>query len=31
STSPANGTWKLKVEDRSTGGVGTLKSWSLTF
>ncbi|MGW1428766.1 proprotein convertase P-domain-containing protein [Streptomyces sp. NPDC002431] len=29
STSPANGTWKLRVEDRSAGGIGTLKSWSL--
>ncbi|TXS10468.1 proprotein convertase P-domain-containing protein [Streptomyces sp. wa22] len=29
STSPADGTWKLQVEDRSKGGVGTLKDWSL--
>ncbi|MBT2470516.1 S8 family serine peptidase [Streptomyces sp. ISL-66] len=30
STSPANGTWKLRVEDRSAGGTGTLDRWSLT-
>ncbi|WP_234441259.1 proprotein convertase P-domain-containing protein [Streptomyces scabiei] len=31
SASPANGTWKLQVQDASTGAVGTLKGWSLTF
>ncbi|MEU2062806.1 proprotein convertase P-domain-containing protein [Streptomyces sp. NPDC013455] len=31
SASPANGTWKLRAEDRSAGGVGTLTSWSLAF
>ncbi|MEU6591113.1 proprotein convertase P-domain-containing protein [Streptomyces sp. NPDC046881] len=31
SASPANGTWKLRAEDRSTGAAGTLKGWSLTF
>ncbi|MEV0011071.1 proprotein convertase P-domain-containing protein [Streptomyces sp. NPDC047973] len=29
SASPASGTWKLQVEDRSKGGVGTLRSWTL--
>jgi subtilisin-like proprotein convertase family protein len=29
SASPASGTWKLQVEDRYKGGVGTLKSWTL--
>ncbi|MFJ9180201.1 proprotein convertase P-domain-containing protein [Streptomyces sp. NPDC102360] len=29
--SPANGTWKLQVQDKSTGGTGTLNSWSMTF
>ncbi|MER5890294.1 proprotein convertase P-domain-containing protein [Streptomyces sp. NPDC001941] len=29
SASPAAGTWKLQVEDRSKGGVGTLRDWSL--
>ncbi|MFE9724411.1 proprotein convertase P-domain-containing protein [Streptomyces sp. NPDC005794] len=31
STSTAKGTWKLRVEDRSSGGVGILTGWSLTF
>ncbi|CAL9555784.1 hypothetical protein SUDANB145_04517 [Streptomyces sp. enrichment culture] len=31
SGSVAEGTWKLRVEDRSTGGTGTLNKWSLTF
>ncbi|MFJ2022109.1 proprotein convertase P-domain-containing protein, partial [Streptomyces nodosus] len=31
SASPANGTWQLKVEDKSRGGVGTLNGWSLRF
>ncbi|MFJ2022108.1 S8 family peptidase, partial [Streptomyces nodosus] len=31
SASPANGTWQLKVEDKSRGGVGTLNGWSMTF
>ncbi|WP_211276886.1 proprotein convertase P-domain-containing protein, partial [Streptomyces resistomycificus] len=29
--SPANGTWKLRVQDRSAGAEGTLDNWSLTF
>jgi subtilisin-like proprotein convertase family protein len=29
--SPANGTWKLQVQDTSDGATGTLKDWSLTF
>jgi subtilisin-like proprotein convertase family protein/subtilisin family serine protease len=29
--SPANGTWKLQVQDRSAGATGTLDNWSLTF
>ncbi|MFI7017490.1 proprotein convertase P-domain-containing protein, partial [Streptomyces sp. NPDC050164] len=29
--SPANGTWKLRVEDASEGATGTLNGWSLTF
>jgi subtilisin-like proprotein convertase family protein len=31
SASPADGTWKLRVEDRSAGADGTLNSWALTF
>jgi subtilisin-like proprotein convertase family protein/subtilisin family serine protease len=31
STSPADGTWKLRIEDASTGATGTLNGWSLTF
>ncbi|MDF3140671.1 MULTISPECIES: proprotein convertase P-domain-containing protein [unclassified Streptomyces] len=31
STSPANGTWKLQVQDKSAGADGTLDKWSLTF
>ncbi|MDO0914526.1 proprotein convertase P-domain-containing protein [Streptomyces sp. DT2A-34] len=31
SSSPANGTWKLQVQDRSAGADGTLDKWSLTF
>ncbi|MGP2438890.1 proprotein convertase P-domain-containing protein, partial [Streptomyces sp. JW3] len=31
SASVAAGTWKLRVEDRSAGGTGTLDKWSLTF
>ncbi|MFK0117124.1 proprotein convertase P-domain-containing protein, partial [Streptomyces sp. NPDC090994] len=31
SASVAEGTWKLRVEDRSAGGTGTLDTWSLTF
>jgi subtilisin-like proprotein convertase family protein len=27
---PANGTWKLEIQDFGPGGVGTLVSWSLT-
>ncbi|ELS53705.1 putative Peptidase S8 and S53 subtilisin kexin sedolisin [Streptomyces viridochromogenes Tue57] len=30
-SSPANGTWKLRVQDTSAGAEGTLSSWSLTF
>ncbi|GGZ21934.1 proprotein convertase P-domain-containing protein [Streptomyces poonensis] len=29
--SPADGTWKLQVQDRSAGADGTLDNWSLTF
>ncbi|MBT2675950.1 proprotein convertase P-domain-containing protein [Streptomyces sp. ISL-14] len=29
--SPANGTWKLRVEDISEGATGTLNSWTLAF
>jgi subtilisin-like proprotein convertase family protein len=28
---PANGTWKLRVDDTSDGGEGTLNAWSLAF
>ncbi|MGW0551505.1 proprotein convertase P-domain-containing protein [Streptomyces altiplanensis] len=31
STSTADGTWKLRVEDKSEGGVGILAGWSLAF
>ncbi|MFE4633625.1 proprotein convertase P-domain-containing protein [Streptomyces sp. NPDC056773] len=31
SASPADGTWTLKVSDPSTGAVGTLNAWSMTF
>ncbi|WP_307622532.1 M4 family metallopeptidase [Streptomyces sp. V3I7] len=31
SSEPANGTWKLKVQDQATYDVGTLNSWKLTF
>ncbi|MFH8463513.1 proprotein convertase P-domain-containing protein [Streptomyces sp. NPDC017991] len=31
STSPANGTWKLRVEDISQGATGTLNSWTLAY
>ncbi|MFI9340337.1 proprotein convertase P-domain-containing protein [Streptomyces sp. NPDC052773] len=31
STSPANGVWKLRVEDISEGATGTLNGWTLTF
>ncbi|MFI9831912.1 proprotein convertase P-domain-containing protein [Streptomyces sp. NPDC051913] len=31
SVSPANGTWKLQVADKSAGGTGTIDDWALTF
>ncbi|PWI18068.1 serine protease [Streptomyces sp. Act143] len=31
SASPIEGTWKLQVADKSTGGTGTLDDWALTF
>ncbi|HZM77405.1 MAG TPA: proprotein convertase P-domain-containing protein [Candidatus Limnocylindrales bacterium] len=31
STSPASGTWKLRVEDISGGASGTLTNWTLAF
>ncbi|WTD05031.1 proprotein convertase P-domain-containing protein [Streptomyces albidoflavus] len=31
SSSPANGTWNLRIRDSSEGAVGTLKAWSLNF
>ncbi|MFE0845903.1 proprotein convertase P-domain-containing protein [Streptomyces rochei] len=31
STSPANGTWELTVDDVSENATGTLNGWSLTF
>ncbi|MFC9246575.1 proprotein convertase P-domain-containing protein [Streptomyces sp. NPDC057136] len=31
STSPAAGTWNLRVEDISEGATGTLNGWTLTF
>ncbi|MFD3875155.1 proprotein convertase P-domain-containing protein [Streptomyces sp. NPDC058623] len=29
--SPANGAWRLRVQDTSSGAVGTLNGWALTF
>ncbi|MGW2707009.1 M4 family metallopeptidase [Streptomyces sp. NPDC001340] len=31
SSEPANGTWKLKVQDQAAQDVGTINSWKLTF
>ncbi|MCW7944259.1 peptidase M4 [Streptomyces hygroscopicus] len=31
SSQPANGTWKLKVQDKAAEDVGTINSWKLTF
>jgi len=31
SVSPASGTWKLQVADKSAGGTGTIDDWALTF
>ncbi|MFD5721710.1 proprotein convertase P-domain-containing protein [Streptomyces sp. NPDC127036] len=31
STSPASGTWKLRVSDVYAGSTGTIGSWTLTF
>ncbi len=31
STEPANGTWRLRVNDNLAGNVGTLYGWSIRF
>ena len=31
SSEARTGTWKLKVQDKFAGNVGTLQSWSITF